>query len=106
MPRPKTISDVDVLRAAAHVVAKNPAGWTLQDVGDQCGLAAGTLVQRFGSKEDLSIRIVEFINQSEAVPSVLSKYHTDAHTRGLFAFRLIASVSRNAELRMLAGGAR
>ena len=105
MSRPKTLPDAEILKAAAHVVAKNPAGWTLADVGDQCGLSAATIVQRFGTKKDLSIRLVEYLNNSESVPSVISRYHKDAHSRGLFAFRLIASLSSDRELRCLAGGA-
>jgi AcrR family transcriptional regulator len=54
MPRPRTISDEDVLDAVlalAHRVG--PARVTFAAAAAEVGLSAATLVQRFGSKRDL-----------------------------------------------------
>lgn len=61
MGRPKTISDADVLEAAARVVGRlGPASFTLRDVGDEVGLSPATLVQRFGTKRGLLIGIAAY----------------------------------------------
>src|SRR5689334_20127853 len=53
-PRPRTISDQDILTAAARVVARVGAPvLTLADVGKETGLSPATLLQRFGSKRGL-----------------------------------------------------
>lgn len=54
MPRPRTVSDVDLLDGALRVMRRTgPDGVTFQSVASETGLAAATLVQRFGSKADL-----------------------------------------------------
>ncbi|HKD20740.1 MAG TPA: TetR/AcrR family transcriptional regulator [Rhizomicrobium sp.] len=54
MPRPKSISDEDLLDRALPVIARaGPAGFTLADVAKEVGVAAATLVQRFGDKQTL-----------------------------------------------------
>jgi AcrR family transcriptional regulator len=51
MPRPRTVSDADLLLAAATEAAQaGPARLTLARVARRAGLAPATLVQRFGSK--------------------------------------------------------
>lgn len=58
MPRPKTVDDDAVLDAALAVVGRvGPGGLTLSAVGDEVGLSAATLVQRFGSKRDLLLAV-------------------------------------------------
>ena len=53
-PRAKRIPDADIVLAAARVVAERGAHRTrLADVAAATGLAAATLVQRFGSREAL-----------------------------------------------------
>jgi AcrR family transcriptional regulator len=60
MPRPRTIDDDAVLDAAADLVGRiGPAGLTLARVGDEVGLSAATLVQRFGSKRGLLLAMTE-----------------------------------------------
>jgi AcrR family transcriptional regulator len=60
MPRPRTVSDETILRAAAEVIGKHgPAGFTLAHVGAKVGLAPATLVQRFGSKRGLLLKLAE-----------------------------------------------
>jgi AcrR family transcriptional regulator len=54
MPRPKTLPDTDVLRAAYRLMhEREPEAVTFATVGDACGLSPSTLVQRFGSKDRL-----------------------------------------------------
>jgi AcrR family transcriptional regulator len=53
-PRPRTVTDVDIIAAAARVIGRlGPGKLTLADVGKEIGLSAATLVQRFGSKRGL-----------------------------------------------------
>jgi len=57
-PRTRTISDDDILAAAAQVVARlGSADMTLADVGQEVGLAPATLLQRFGSKRGLLLAL-------------------------------------------------
>ena len=58
MPRPKTIDDDAVLDAAARVIGRaGPSGLTLAAVGEEAGLSAATLVQRFSSKRGLLLAV-------------------------------------------------
>ena len=48
-PRPRTVSDVDILIAAHRVISRlGPARFTLADVAKESRLSPATLVQRFG----------------------------------------------------------
>lgn len=59
-PRPRTISDEDILIAAHRTIARlGPARVTLADVASEARLAPATLVQRFGSKRGLLLALVE-----------------------------------------------
>ncbi len=52
MPRPRTISDASILEAVGRAVARlGPVDVGLRDVAEEAGLAASTIVQRFGSKK-------------------------------------------------------
>jgi AcrR family transcriptional regulator len=54
MPRPKTLSDADVLAIAHRLIhAHGPDALTFASVAKASGLSASTLVQRFGSKAGL-----------------------------------------------------
>ena len=60
MPRQRVISDDTVLAAAARVARESgPAGFTLAAVGEEAGLSAATLVQRYGSKRALLLAVAE-----------------------------------------------
>jgi AcrR family transcriptional regulator len=60
MPRARTVPDDAVLAAAARVVRRSgPAGFTLAAVGEEAGLSAATLVQRYGSKRALLLAVAE-----------------------------------------------
>lgn len=60
MARPRTIPDSDILAAAARVIGEvGPSRLTLALVAESCGLSAPTLVQRFGSKRALLLRLAQ-----------------------------------------------
>src|SRR6202008_2783175 len=57
-PRPRTVSDAEILAAAARMVGRlGPLRMTLADVASEVGLAPATLVQRFGSKRGLLLAL-------------------------------------------------
>lgn len=59
-PRPRRLPDSAILSAAAKVVSQTgPERFTLADVGQEVGLSAATLVQRFGSKRLLMLAMLE-----------------------------------------------
>lgn len=65
MPRPRTASDVSILDAAFRVIVRlGPANVTLADVAREAGLAAATLVQRFGSKRGLLLALCKLNMES------------------------------------------
>src|SRR5215472_11602692 len=54
MPRPKLISDEEILdRALPVMAAAGPGGFTMADVAKAVGVATATLFQRFGDKQTL-----------------------------------------------------
>jgi AcrR family transcriptional regulator len=58
-PRPRTVSDDQIFAATARAVTRlGPSRLTLADVGDEVGLSAAALVQRFGSKRGLLLAFV------------------------------------------------
>ena len=59
-PRPRTTSDESILTAAATVICRTgPARFTLAEVGEEAGMSAAALVQRFGSKRGLLLALAE-----------------------------------------------
>lgn len=60
MPRPKTISDEDVLAAALEVLADKGQNFTLTDLANRIGLSRATLIQRFGDREAILLRIAAY----------------------------------------------
>jgi AcrR family transcriptional regulator len=62
--RPRTVSDADILAATERAISRvGVARLTLADVAAEAGLAAPTLVQRFGSKRGL---LLAFARQGPA----------------------------------------
>jgi AcrR family transcriptional regulator len=55
--RPRSIADDRLLAAAAAAIGRHGPGFTLADVAGEAGVAAGTLVARFGSKRGLLIAV-------------------------------------------------
>jgi AcrR family transcriptional regulator len=65
-PRPRTVSDEDILGAAARVIGRlGPTRITLADVAKEAGLSPATLVQRFGSKRGLLLALAEGAAESQ-----------------------------------------
>lgn len=60
MGRPRKASDEQVFAAAFTVMQKRgPAEITLAEIAKEAGLTAGALVQRYGSKRDLLLKLME-----------------------------------------------
>ena len=58
MPRPRTVSDEDLIAATLRVMARlGPVKLTLAEVAAEAGVTAATLVQRFGSRRSLLLKI-------------------------------------------------
>jgi AcrR family transcriptional regulator len=56
--RPRTVSDEDLITATLRVMARlGPVRLTLAEVAKEAGVTAATLVQRFGSKRALLLKI-------------------------------------------------
>jgi AcrR family transcriptional regulator len=57
-PRPRTVSDDEILAATARAMSRvPPTRFTLAEVAQEVGLAPATLVQRFGSKRGLLLAL-------------------------------------------------
>src|SRR5690242_10138910 len=60
MPRPRKVTDDDVFTAAFRVMQRvGPGDFTLEAIAREAGVTAGALVQRFGSKRALQVRLAE-----------------------------------------------
>ncbi|MBC7148144.1 MAG: TetR/AcrR family transcriptional regulator [Rhizobium sp.] len=59
MSRPKTVSDQEVLTAALQVLGKRGPGFTLTDLAEQVGLSRATIIQRFGDRSAILLRMAE-----------------------------------------------
>lgn len=59
-PRPRKASDEEIIAATLRVMSRlGPAEVTLADIAAEAGLTAGALVQRFGSKRELLLTVME-----------------------------------------------
>ena len=59
-PRPRKVSDEEVLEAAHRAMQRlGPNDITLAAIGAEAGLTPGALVQRFGSKRQILLALVE-----------------------------------------------
>ena len=66
MPRPRKVSDDDVFAAVQRAMSRlGPGQLTLAEIGQEAGVTAGALVQRFGSKRGLLLSLAE---QASAAP--------------------------------------
>ncbi|MCC5779779.1 TetR/AcrR family transcriptional regulator [Nitratireductor sp. B36] len=59
MPRPKTVSDEEVLGAALDVLVSRGMVFTLSDIARHVGLSRATLIQRFGDRDSILRKIAE-----------------------------------------------
>ena len=53
MPRPKRVTDADILDATRRVLLRQGASFTLSDVATEVGLSRAALIQRFENKAGL-----------------------------------------------------
>ena len=57
-PRPRTVLDEDLINATMRVMSRlGPVKLTLAEVAKEAGVTAATLVQRFGSKRAMMLKI-------------------------------------------------
>lgn len=59
MPRPKTVSDEEVLAVALDVLATDGQAFTLAELARRVGLSRATLIQRFGDRDAILRRMAE-----------------------------------------------
>lgn len=57
MPRPKLVSDADILDATRRVLLRQGAAFTLSDVATEVSLSRAALIQRFSNKAGLEQRL-------------------------------------------------
>jgi AcrR family transcriptional regulator len=92
VPRPRTVSDGEILAAAAAVIGDvGPDRLTLGEVGRRVGLAPATLLQRFGSRRGLLLALAD--HDVDAVPARL---RTAASARGSVLDALVAVLADTA----------
>ncbi|WIM99258.1 TetR family transcriptional regulator [Actinoplanes oblitus] len=95
MARPRTVSDDEILDAAAAAVAESgPAAVTLSQIGALAGLTAGALSQRFGSKRGLLLALAR--RDAAALPARIATAPGPAALIETFA-RLAGGITGPAE---------
>jgi AcrR family transcriptional regulator len=79
MARPRKASDEDVFAAVYRLMnERGPTQWTLADVAREVGVTASALVQRYGSKRDLQLALME--QWSDSAPSLFASLRERAVT--------------------------
>lgn len=87
MPRPRSISDEQILQATERALERvGPADLSLADIGREAGLAPATLLQRFGSKRGLLLRLLE---RADEVRAHVLEARTRSRTTLGAVFRLL-----------------
>jgi AcrR family transcriptional regulator len=85
MARPRKVSDDDVFAAAYRVMQRvHPSEFTLDAIARETGVTAGALVQRFGSKRELLLRLAE--GAATAMPELIGQIRA-RHRSPLAALR-------------------
>lgn len=88
MARRKTISDETVLAVALRVMTTKGPDFTLADIAAAAGIAAPTLVQRFGDKRRLIV--AAFAQDNDAFAGALAELPAGAGAEAVIAlFRLL-----------------
>lgn len=94
MPRPKTLPDGDVLKAAYAMVHRDgPDALTFATLARACGLSASTLVQRFGSKSGLVRSTLSFA--WDGLDAKTAAFSAKAAKTPAGAVRLLAQLSKD-----------
>lgn len=84
MPRPKTVSDENVLSAALEVLAAKGAGFTLAELARHVGLSRATLIQRFGDRDAILLKLAQ--HEVAATRAWLDSIPIDTDSDGLWRF--------------------
>jgi AcrR family transcriptional regulator len=93
-PRPRTLTDGDVLQAAGRVIGRvGPNRLTLAAVAAEVGLAPATLLQRFGSKRALLLAVAE-----QAAATATESFTTTAAAAATPLDALLQAMSRMARV--------
>jgi AcrR family transcriptional regulator len=91
MPRTKTLSDETVLDGVARVMfRKGPQDFTLAVAAREVGVSPATLIQRFGDKQTLIVRVIErdnarFVEALQRPPNAVGAQAVIALFRGMSA---------------------
>ncbi len=94
-PRPRSISDKQILEAAERALQQiGPASLSLADIGREAGLAPATLLQRFGSKRNLLLRLLE---REDEVKGRTLEARTRSRTTLGAVFRLLEGLADRAQ---------
>jgi AcrR family transcriptional regulator len=87
MARPRTVSDDDLIAATTRVMSRlGPVKLTLAAVAEEAGVTAATLVQRFGSKRGLMLKIsADAAGSSDACFAMVRAAHPGSPLEALMA---------------------
>lgn len=67
MPRPKTVSDREVISAALGLLGEKGAAFSLSDVAQAVGLSRATLIQRFDNRDGILLEMArQHVAETEA----------------------------------------
>jgi len=92
MPRPKLLSDDEVLDGTRRVILRRgPARFTLADVAAEVGLARSTLIQRFESRDGLFRKLME--RSTDRLQSELAALPGGFGAQGLWRFSGLTGAS-------------
>ena len=85
--RPRTVSDDDLVQATIRIMSRlGPVKMTLAAVADEAGVTAATLVQRFGSKRGLMLKIAAGAAESaDGCFDMVRAAHPDSPLQALVA---------------------
>jgi len=85
--RPRTVSDDELMQATIRLMARlGPVKLTLAAVAREAGVTAATLVQRFGSKRELMLRIsAEAAESGEACFAMVRAAYPQSPLQALLA---------------------
>jgi AcrR family transcriptional regulator len=85
-PRPRTVDDPTILEAAIRVLGRmGPEKLTLAHVGQEAGLSAATLVQRFGSKRALLLAVMKHAIANVNERQAAANNSSDSALEAIFA---------------------
>ena len=86
-PRPRTVSDEELINATMRVMSRlGPVKLTLAEVAKEAGVTAATLVQRFGSKRAMMLKIsAEAAGSAEACFDMVRAAHPRSPLAAIYA---------------------